>query len=123
MNSSMVRASDGTLDLPEDSLILGEEHPGPQPHVFMGDEAFLCWRNLMRHFPEANLFRRNMVFNYRLSRARLTVECTFGILASQWRRYQQVIGVHPTNAEACEGYLCPAYCNFMRMVTRSQCCV
>ncbi|KAM9398494.1 SLAM family member 5-like [Salvelinus alpinus] len=49
----------------------------------------------------ANIPRRNRFFNYHLSRARLAIECTFGILASKWRMYRRVIGVHPANTEAC----------------------
>ncbi len=34
---------DGTLGLPQDALLPGAEHLGPQPHVFVADEAFpLC---------------------------------------------------------------------------------
>ncbi|CAM4569470.1 unnamed protein product [Leuciscus chuanchicus] len=37
----------GTLGLPEDTLLPGAEHLGPQPHVFVADEAFPLRRNLM----------------------------------------------------------------------------
>ena len=72
-HSTIVQALvDHTLQLPEDALLPGAEHLGPQPHVFVADEAF----PLMRPFPGANLPPRNRVFNHRLSRARMIVEKT-----------------------------------------------
>lgn len=41
------------------------------------------------------------VFNYRMSRARMIVENTFGILAAQWHMYHSVIHHEPANVEAC----------------------
>ena len=92
---------DGTLDLPEDRVITGAEHRGPLPHVFVGDEAFPLRLNMMRPFPGTNLATDRRTFNYRLSRARMVVECTFGILSSQWRIYRRVLAVSAAKAEAC----------------------
>ncbi|XP_046893573.1 uncharacterized protein LOC124479089 isoform X3 [Hypomesus transpacificus] len=108
---------DGTLDLLENSIIPGAEPRGPLPHVFVGDEAFPLRSNLMRPFPGTNLAREKRMFNYRLSRARLTVECAFGILSSQWRMYRRVIGVNPTKAEACVKATCVLH-NFIRRSRR-----
>lgn len=41
----------GILGLPDDTLLPGAEHLGPQPHVFVADEAFPLHRDLMRPFP------------------------------------------------------------------------
>ncbi|RXN29863.1 nuclease HARBI1 [Labeo rohita] len=106
----------GTLCLPEDTLLPGADHLGPQPHVFIADEAFPLRRDLMRPFPGTTLPSRHRVFNYRLSRARLTVENTFGILAAQWRIYRLVIGVSPANAEACVKATCVLH-NFLWRTT------
>lgn len=47
-NSSFGRAlRDGTLGLPEDALLPGAENLGPQPFVFVADEAFSLRRDLM----------------------------------------------------------------------------
>ncbi|XP_039652101.1 uncharacterized protein LOC120556524 [Perca fluviatilis] len=108
---------DGTLDLPEDRVIAGAEHRGRLPHVFVGDEAFPLRMNLLRPFPGSNLTVDKRAFNYRLSRARLTVECAFGILSRQWRMYRQVIAVNPAKAEACVKATCILH-NFIRL-TRS----
>ena len=108
---------DGTLDLPENSIIPGAEPRGPLPHVFVGDEAFPLRSNLLRPFPGTNLSREKRLFNYRLSRARLTVECAFGILSSQWRMYRRVIGVNPAKAEACVKATCILH-NYIRRSRR-----
>ncbi|XDV25558.1 hypothetical protein PO909_029458, partial [Leuciscus waleckii] len=109
----------GTLGLPEDTLLPGAEHLGPQPHVFVTDEAFPLRRNLMRPFPgTTTLPSRHKVFNYRLSRARLTVENAFGILAAQWRMYRRVIGVSPDHVEACVKATCVLH-NFLRRTAGS----
>lgn len=110
---------DGTLSIPEDTLLPGAAYLGPQPHVFVGDEAFPLRRDLMRPFPGVNLSPRNRVFNYRLSCARLIVENTFGILSSQWRMYRRVIGMRPANVEACVKATCVLH-NYLRRSTRTR---
>ncbi|XP_048020927.1 protein ANTAGONIST OF LIKE HETEROCHROMATIN PROTEIN 1-like [Megalobrama amblycephala] len=103
----------GTLHLPPDQPLPGAEERGPQPHVFVADEAFPLRRNLMRPFPGRTLPPERRVFNYRLSRARLVVENAFGILSSQWRMYRRLIEVHPEVAEKCVKATCVLH-NFMR---------
>ncbi|KAJ4948117.1 hypothetical protein JOQ06_019657 [Pogonophryne albipinna] len=86
---------DGSLQLPPDTVIPGAERLGLLPHVFVGDEAFPLLDNLLRPFPGRQLTRERKMFNYRLSRARLVVECAFGILSSQWRMFRRVITTSP----------------------------
>ncbi|KAL2099463.1 hypothetical protein ACEWY4_005943 [Coilia grayii] len=107
---------DGTLDLPEDATIRGAEQRGRMPFVFVGDEAFPLRRNLMRPFPGPHVHGEKRVFNYRLSRARLVVECAFGILSSQWRMYRRVIGASPATAEVCVRATCVLH-NYLRVMT------
>lgn len=61
------------------------------PFVFIGDEAFQLRTNFMRPYPGCQT--KNdidcKIFNYRLSRARQTVECAFGILSARWRIYKR----------------------------------
>lgn len=102
----------GTLDLPEDAPLPGAEDMY-LPHVFVGDEAFRLKKNLLRPYPGKHHEGEKRVFNYRLSRARRMVECTFGILATQWRLYHRVIGVSPKVADTVVKATCILQ-NFLR---------
>lgn len=116
-NSAFGRAlRDGTLQLPADRLIPGADHRGPQPHVFVGDEAFPLRKNLMRPFPGRTLPRDRRVYNYRLSRARLVVENAFGILASQWRMYRRPMELQPDFVGRCVKATCVLH-NFLQKTT------
>lgn len=61
------------------------------PYAFVADEAFPLSENIMRPYPNRSVTNnfQQKVFNYRLSRARQTVECTFGILASRFRVFRK----------------------------------
>ena len=55
------------------------------PYVFISDEIFQLATNLMKPFKRSLILRiEEKNFNYRLSRARFTVERAFGILSSKW---------------------------------------
>lgn len=68
------------------------------PYLFVGDEAFRPMVNLMRPYPRKKVTNnyQNKVFNYRLSRARQTVECAFGILASRFHVFQRPFEIKVT---------------------------
>jgi hypothetical protein len=59
----------------------------------IGDEAFPLSQNLMRPYSRNNLSIEKRIFNYRLSRARRYVECSFGILTSKWRIFHRPLDV------------------------------
>lgn len=126
-DGGILRASDfgrdlqeGCLNLPPPASIPGAGHLGPIPYTFVGDEAFPLKPNLMRpHAAPVVPGSPRRVFNYRLSRARLVVECTFGILSAQWRIYRRVIALKPKNVDACVKATCMLH-NFIRASSPGQ---
>ena len=75
---------------------------GELPHCIVGDEAFPLRMDLMRPYPRAAraaLPQDQLVFNYRLSRARRIVENTFGILAQRFRFYNKRVQLSENNAD------------------------
>lgn len=64
----------GVLQLPEDTLLPGGEHSGPQPHVFGADEAFPLHRDLMRFIPRVRVLPTERDFQRQADRVRMIVE-------------------------------------------------
>lgn len=84
-----VSMANGTLGIPKDKAI--REMGRNVPYFFAADAAFPLKHYIMRPFPGLGLNRKERVFNYRLSRARRTIENSFGILVSRWRIFRQPI--------------------------------
>lgn len=61
------------------------------PHFFVGDGIFPLRKNLMKPFAGRQLPLEKQIFNYRLSRARRTIENAFGILISRWKIFSTTI--------------------------------
>lgn len=91
--------NNGTLNIPEAKPLPGEVEP--MPFCFVGDEAFPLKLNLMRPFPgrREGLELAVKIFNYRLSRARGTIENTFGILVARWRIFRTPIKTAVENVD------------------------
>lgn len=88
------------LSVPADCPLPGSGAQGPMPYTMEGDMAFPLKTYLMRPFPGRQIPQWRRIFNYRLSRARMVIECAFGILASRWRVLHTKLNVKPSNADS-----------------------
>ena len=70
----------------------------PLPYFLVGDEIFPLKTWLVRPYP-GKLTEEQRIFNYRLSRARIVIENTFGILVTRWRIYSRPIKASVENVE------------------------
>ncbi|PNF14965.1 hypothetical protein B7P43_G01566 [Cryptotermes secundus] len=83
-NSSLWKQVElGLLRIPPPKQLTGSNEA--VPFAFVGDEAFPLSTHLLRPYSGTHLPVEKRVFNYRLSRARRYVECSFGILSNKWR--------------------------------------
>ena len=71
------------------------EANGPEiPVVLLGDPAYPMKQWLQKPFTDrANLTQEQSYFNYRLSRARMTIEDSFGRFKGRWRRFLKRIDI------------------------------
>lgn len=61
----------------------------------------------MRPYPaDDNINNDKEIFNYRLSRARRTVECAFGILVNKWRCLKTELQVYPSHVDTIVKCVC-----------------
>ena len=89
----------GTLDVPADAPLPGFAGLQSMPYVMVADAAFPLKPYLMKPYPEKKINHQKRIYNYRLSRARMVVECAFGILAVRWRVFHTKINMKPDNAD------------------------
>jgi hypothetical protein len=73
---------DGSLNIPTQQPYPHDDEP--MPFFMIGDDAFPLRHYLMKPFPQRGLTNAQRIYNYRLSRARRTVENAFGILANRY---------------------------------------
>ncbi|KAB0790312.1 hypothetical protein PPYR_15350, partial [Photinus pyralis] len=69
------------------------------PHVIIADEAYPLMKHLLKPYRKQELNADKEYFNKRLSCARRTVECAFGILRSKWQILDKPILTHPGHAD------------------------
>ncbi|TGZ50292.1 Nuclease harbi1-like protein [Temnothorax longispinosus] len=104
-NGSVWRNSELAADLASGDADLPPPTPLPGRdvlflHVIVVDETFPLNNYLMRPYARRNrLSDEQRVFNYRLSRARLCIENTFGILVSRWHILHKRLCYSVSNAE------------------------
>lgn len=85
------------LNIPDDKFLPNSNIKAP--FVLIGDEAYPLLKNLMKPYARNNLNEANELFNTRLSRARKTVEFSFGILTMKWRVLCKAIETHPDTVD------------------------
>ena len=87
------------VHIPEAKPLPGDIDKTPCDYFFVGDDAFPLRHYLMKPFPARGLTHRERIYNYRLSRARRTVENAFGILANRFRVLHTCMCLKHDNAE------------------------
>jgi len=92
------------LDMPHNGKLPGTLED--MPFVCLADAAFPLRSNLMKPYGGKNLTMEQMIFNYRLSRARRVIENTFGILAARWRILRRQINAEPSRVETFMKAIC-----------------
>lgn len=93
-----IEIQDRGLNLPKGTCNL----PGtniPSECFFVGDDAFPLLPMLMKPYCGNFLDEPKQIFNYRLSRARRTIENTFGIWSARWRVLKKAIAMQEDTAD------------------------
>ena len=86
---------------------IGQQNRFLCPYFLVADEAFPLKHYIMRPYPKRNLTIAQLIYNYRLSRARRMIENCFGILASKWRIFRKpIIGSVETAKSIVEACIC-----------------
>ena len=110
------------LQMPPPKMLPGFPQAGLLPHCIVGDEAFPLRPDIMKPYPRGQrgikLPEDQLVFNYRLSRARRISENAFGILVQRWRVFDRRMAISDENtikviqaATVLHNYLKPAGVN------------
>jgi len=107
------RVEDGTLPWPQPEPLPGTDQPS-LPFVIVADEAFALSDHFMRPYARKNLNYKKKIFNYRLSRARRFIECTFGIFSNKWRIFHRPLNVSLDLAKSVVKASCILH-NFVRV--------
>lgn len=111
-NSSLYeKLNKESLNIPQASSITGSSCE--YPYVIVGDEAFALSEHVLRPYGGKNLSNKKRIFNYRLSRARRYIECSFGILVNKWRIFERPLNVDIELAEDIVKAACVLH-NFVR---------
>ena len=69
------------------------------PYYFVGDDAFSLKKYMMKPYPYRGMNLKQRVYNYRQSRARITVENAFGILSSRFQIFKKPMFFLPNKVD------------------------
>lgn len=72
------------LHIPNPRSLPDDDNNTEFPFYFIGGEAFPLKKTLMTPYKQRGLSNIRRIFNYRLSRARRTVECAFGMMSQKF---------------------------------------
>ena len=71
------------------------------PLAFVADEIFALSNNILKPYKRSlQLTYEQKVFNYRLKRARLTIECAFGMLTSKFQILRQSLNFNLSTSKS-----------------------
>lgn len=82
------------LNFPLSLKLPTDESNNEFPYYFVGDEGFPLLRYLMRPYPQRGLDNVKRIYNYRLSRCRRTIECSFGMMTEKFQVLDTSIKCH-----------------------------
>lgn len=109
--------NDPSLNLPEPSPVV-EMDGIDLPYFFVADDAFPIDMKIMKpysgKFSPTGLSSDKIVFNYRLSRARRTVENAFGILVMRWGCLRSEIQSRPEKVQIIVAACCSLHNYLMK---------
>lgn len=91
------KLENGTLEIPQPQPL---PDVGDVPYFLVGDSAFPLKVYLMKPYSGEFLPGEQIIFNYRLTRARRVVENAFGIMSARWRIYRRPINACQTTVNA-----------------------
>ena len=106
---------DNSLNVPEGSKIPGMDVE--LPYFLVEDEIFALKTWLMRPYP-STLDETQRIYNYRVSRARRTIENVFEVLAARWRIFRKAIRADIKTGEAI-AQACVCLHNFLQLTAKS----
>ena len=97
-NTTGKKFSNGTMNIPPPSSLEGCSLK-PFPYYLVGDQIFPLKEWLFRPYP-GTLTEEQKIFSYHLSKARGTIENSFGILTTRWRIFLTPIKAKVENVES-----------------------
>jgi hypothetical protein len=101
------------LNIPDTGVVPSDAEGLSMPFVFVGEEAFALSEHALRPYPNKTLTPLKRISNYRLLRAQRIVECTFIILANQWRIYHRPVDLKPDFCDSISKACCVLH-NYVR---------